>query len=118
MLEQVAVNTHIELVTRCSLLYTDGYIRCLRSNGTVDQWMFHVTEIRRLQIQRNSTGHLRIRLVMMGGCEEFFTPTIDKSEQQNVVLVAIALLALRDYELGLDEQTYAERTFAILEEKF
>ncbi|QQO90192.1 hypothetical protein pEaSNUABM5_00050 [Erwinia phage pEa_SNUABM_5] len=118
MLEQVAVNTHIETVERCALLYTDGYIRCIRANNTVDQWLFHVSEIRRLEIQRNPVGHLRIRLILMGGCEEFFTPTVDKSEHENIVLIAISLLALRDYELALDEQTYSERTFDVIEREF
>lgn len=118
MLDQVAVNTHIEQIERCALLYTDGYIRCIRANNTVDQWLFHVSEIRRLEIERNPLGHLRIRLVLMGGCEEFFTPKVEKSERQNIVLVAVALLALRDYELGLDEQTYSERTFAVVDREF
>lgn len=118
MLTAVAVNTHIEQIQANKLHYDHGYVRCIRHRETLDQWMFHVTEIRSLQVQRNEAGHLRIKIYMMGGCESFNTPRLEATEIDGCVLVAMALLALRDYELGLDEQTYSERTFDVERDDF
>ena len=111
MLDQVAVNTHIEVLTAAGLHYDQGYVRCVRGRGTVDSWMFHVTEIRTLEIQHSSIAYRRIELQMIGG-GYFHTPACkDKHVEALTIELACAFLALRDYELGLDAVTYSERCF-------
>lgn len=112
MLEQVAVNTHIEALASLKLTYDQGYIRRACYQGTVDQWMFHVSEIRRVQIQRSRAGMLRIHILLMGG-DEFGTPVAEYEHKDKLVLACIALLALRDHELGLEAQTYSDSAYSV-----
>ena len=112
MLDQVMINTFVEALVDVKLTYDQGYVRCARAQGTVDQWMFHVSEIRSVRIQRSRACMLRVR-VYLAGNDEFNTPVFEYADKDKLTLACMAFLALRDHELGLEPQVYNESAYNV-----
>lgn len=112
MLDSVVVNTNIEILEQAGMHYDQGFVRLNKIKGTLDQWMFHVTEIRRVAVQRNEVGKLRVYVYLIGG-DSFSTKHFDRDLVHDVVPVAAAFLSLRDYECALEPQNYAESCFYV-----
>lgn len=112
MLDPEMISHYTKALTDVKLHYDRGYVRCVRPRGTVDQWMFHVTEIRKVRVQRSRAGMLRVRVYLVGS-DEFNTPVLEYEDKDKLILACKALLSLRDLELDIEPQIYCESAYSV-----